>query len=182
MTTFQETRGFKPRHQVLVGILLLVAAAYGGLFYAVEAVSERDYSAINDPQLRVGYCMASNTSNSDKYLFAETTVRSPDLEMYSVVMPHALTGVITERKRAAALALRERDELRVRAVRSSFRVADYCGFLTVAWPQGITPLDVSMKWMQRDPTFLYYVERVKGEPDEADRVYQTLARSGVAKF
>ncbi|HKA60681.1 MAG TPA: hypothetical protein VKD28_18840 [Gemmatimonadales bacterium] len=179
-----QRSGRDPMHSALAGALAIVTGLYAGLFYAADTVSERDYSAIKDPQLRVGYCMASNTYNPDKYVFAETTVRSPDLTLYSVVMPHALGGVITEQKRAALLALRERDELRVRALRLSFRLADYCGFRAVDWPPGTTPLDVSVKWLQHDSTFLFYVERVRGEPDAADRTYRTLAQSssGGAKF
>jgi hypothetical protein len=183
VNTSQRTRR-DPLHAALAGALSIVAGVYAGLFYAADTVSQRDYSAIKDPQLRVGYCMASNTYNPDKYVFAETTVRSPDIALSAVVMPHALGGVITDQKRAALLALRERDELRVRALRLSFRVADYCGFRAVDWPPGTTPLDISVKWLQHDSTFLFYVERVRSEPDAADRIYRTLAQSssGGAKF
>lgn len=177
MTTSAEARGYKPRYKLLIGLLSLASGVYAALFYATEAMSERDFSVIADPRLRVGYCMVSNTSNPEKYLLAETTVRSPYFKLSSVVMPHALRGEITEEKKAALLALKERDELRLRAVTLSFRVADYCGYRDVAWPPETTPLDISLKWLQHDSTFLFFLERVRAEPDAADRVYDALDRS-----
>ena len=50
--------GYKP----LFGLLLLAFSSYSSLFYVEEVLSERDYSGITDPQLRVGYCMLCNTS------------------------------------------------------------------------------------------------------------------------
>jgi hypothetical protein len=94
--------------------------------------------------------------------------------MFAVVMPHALAGVITEQKRAALLALRERDELRTRAVRLSFRLAEYCGYDKVAWPAGTLPLDISMRWLRHDSTYMFFLEKIKAEPDAADRVYNAL--------
>jgi len=177
--------GYKPRYKVLAGLLSLVSGVYGALFYAAEAMSGRDYSGIRDPQLRVGYCMVSSTSNPDKYMFAETAARPPDLALFSAVMPYALGGVITEHKQAAILALRERDELRLRAVRWSLRVADSCGYENVDWPQGTAPLDISMKWLEHDSTYLFFLERVKSERDAAARVYDALKqsddRAGAAK-
>ena len=177
MTTSLDVRGYKPKYKLLIGLLSLVAGAYTALFYAADALSERDFSTIADPRLRVGYCMVLNTFSPDKYLLAETTARSPDTDIYLVVMPHALDGVITDQKRAALLALRERDELRVQAIRSSFRVADDCGFRKVAWPEGTTPLDISIKWLRGDPTFQYFLKRISAAPDAADRVYDALGRS-----
>jgi hypothetical protein len=172
-----KTRGRNPFHTLLAGALAIVVGVYAGLFYVAEAMSERDYSGIGDPQLRVGYCMVSNTFNSDKYLLAESAVRSPDLKMFSIVMPHALAGVITDQKRAALLALREREELRTRAVRLSFRLAEHCGYEKVAWPAGTLPLDISVKWLQHDSTYLFFLEKIKAEPDAADRVYDALRRA-----
>lgn len=177
MTTSQKTRGYSPRYRVLVGLLSLASGVYAALFYAAEAMSERDYSGISDPQLRVGYCMVSSTFNPEKYLLAESAVRPPDFKIFAVVMPHALAGVITEQKRAALLALRERDELRTRAVRLSFRLAEYCGYDKVAWPAGTLPLDISMKWLQHDSTYMFFLEKIKAEPDAADRVYNALRRA-----
>jgi hypothetical protein len=173
----QKARGYKPKYKVLVGLLSFVSGVYGALFYAAEAMSERDYSGIPDPQLRVGYCMVSSTSSPDKYMFAETAARPPDFAMFSAVMPYALRGVITEEKRAAILALRERDELRLRAVRWSLRAADACGYGNVAWPPGTAPLDISMKWLAHDSTYLFFLERVKTDPDAAARVYDALRQS-----
>jgi hypothetical protein len=174
---FQSALGHKPRYKVLVGLLSVVAGVYGALFYGAEAMSERDYSGIPDLQLRVGYCMVSNTSNPDKYMFAETAARPPDFAVFSAVMPYALRGVITEQKRAAILALRERDELRLRAVRWSLRAADTCGYGNVAWPPGTAPLDISMKWLAHDSTYRFFLERVKSEPDAAALVYDALKQS-----
>lgn len=177
ITTSLQARGYKPKYKILVGLLSLASVIYATLFYTADAMSERDYSVIGDPRLRVGYCMASNTFNPEKYLLAETIARSPDTNMYVVVMPRVLEGVNTEQKRAALLALRERDELRAQAIRSSFRVADDCGFRKVAWPEGTTPLDISIKWLRDDPTYLYFLARVRSVPDAAERFYHVLSGS-----
>lgn len=166
--------GTKSNFRVLVGLLLLSSGAYAALFYTAEALSERDYSGIADPQLRAGYCMISNTSVPEKYLLAESTARPPNLEVLLVVMPHALRGEITEQKKAAIWALRERDGLRHRAIKSSFRVAGICGYWEVTWPPTTTPLDITTKLLQYDSTFSYFLERVKADPDAADRVYDAL--------
>ncbi len=176
-TTSPEAPRYKPKYKALIGLLSLVSGVYAALFYAAEALSERDYSGIADPQLRVGYCMVSNTFNPEKYLLAETTARSPDFKMFSVVMPHVLGGVITDEKKAALLAMKEREELRSRAVRSSFRVADSCGYRTVTWPPGTTPLDINMKWLQNDSTFLFFLKKLGAEPDAAVRLYDALGQS-----
>jgi hypothetical protein len=175
--TSPDPREYRPKYKLLTGLLSLVFGGYASMFYAAEALSERDYSGIADPQLRVGYCMASKTLNPEKYLLAETIARSPDLEMYMVVMPQVLGGVITEQKKAALLALRERDELRARASISSFQLADSCGFRDVAWSPGTTPLDINIKWLKNDATFLYFLEKLAAEPDAAVRFYNALGRS-----
>lgn len=177
MTASPQARRRKSRYKVLIALLSLVSGVYAALFYAADALSERDYSGITDPELRVGYCMVSNTSIAEKYLFAETTARAPDLAMYLIVMPYALAGVITEQKKAAILALKERDELRMRAVRWSSRAAESCGYQKVNWPGGTTPLDINMRWLQLDSTFLNFLEIAMAERDAADRVYDALGRS-----
>jgi hypothetical protein len=111
-------------------------------------------------------------------MVAETAARPPDLELFLAVTPYALAGVITEQKQAALLALRERDELRGRAVRWSLQAANACGYENVAWPPGTGALDISMKWLRHDSTYLYFVERVRSEPDAAARVYQAMQASG----
>ena len=166
--------GTKPKYRVLIGLLLLASGFDAVLFYTVEALSARDYSGIADPQLRVGYCMLSNASIPEKYLLAESTAHPPDLKVLLVVMPHALRGEITEQKKAAIRALRERDELRRRAITASFRVAVFCGYQQVSWPLGVTPLDISTKWLRHDSTFSFFLEKVRSEPDAADRVYYEL--------
>ena len=170
----QKACSYKPKYKALVGLLSFVSGAYGALFYTAEAMSERDYSGIPDPRLRVGYCMVSSTSNPDKYMVAETAARPPDIAVFSVVMPYALGGVITDQKRAAILALRERDELRLRAVRWSQHAAETCGYNNVAWAPGTAPLDISMKWLAHDSTYRFFLERVKSEPDAAGRIYDVL--------
>jgi hypothetical protein len=154
---------------------LLLSGVDAILLYAAEALSARDYSRIADPQLRVGYCMLSNTSIPEKYLLAESIGHPPDLKVLTVVMSDALGGIFSEQKVAAIRALRERDELRLRAIRSSFRVAVPCGYQGVKWPPETTPLVVSTKWLQHDSTFAYFLEKVRAEPDAADRVYYELA-------
>jgi len=166
--------GTNSRFRVLIGLLLLASGAYAAVFYTTEALSERDYSGIADPQLRVGYCMVSNTSVPEKYLLAESTAHPPNLEVMLVVMPHALRGEITEQKKAAIWALRARDELRQRAITSSFRVAGICGYWEIAWPPRVTPLDITRTLLQYDSTYSYFLERVRADPDAADRVYDAL--------
>jgi hypothetical protein len=166
--------GTMRRYRVLIGLLLLASGAYAAVFYTTEALSERDYSGIADPQLRAGYCMVSNTSIPEKYLLAESTAHPPNLEVMLAVMPHALRGEITEQKKAAIWALRARDELRQRAISSSFRVAGICGYWEITWPPKVTPLDITTKLLQYDSTFTYFLERVKADPDAADRVYEAL--------
>jgi len=166
--------GTKSKFRVLIGLLLLASGAYAAAFYTAEVLSERDYSGIADPQLRVGYCMISNTSVPEKYLLAESTAHPPSLEVHLVVMPHALRGEITEQKKAAIWALRARDELRQRALSSSFRVAGICDYWKVTWPPMATPLDIATRLLQYDSTFSYFLERVRADPDAADRVYEAL--------
>jgi len=118
--------------------------------------------------------MLSNTSIPEKYLLAESTAHPPNLEVLMVVMPHALRGEITEQKKAAIWALRARDELRQRAMSSSFRVAGICDYWKVTWPPKVTPLDITTRLLQYDSTFSYFLERVRADPDAADRVYEAL--------
>ena len=162
------------RYKLFAGLLLVSSGAYAALFYAAEALSARDYSGIADPQLRVGYCMASNTTLPEKYLLAESAARPEDPEVLTVVMSHALAGEITEEKKSAIRALRERGELRQRAIRSSFRAAESCGYRQVTWPPEATPLDTSMKWLRHDLTFSFFLDKVKAEPDAVDRFYGAL--------
>jgi len=167
--------GTRSNFRVLIGLLFLSAGAYAAVFYATAAMSERDYSGIADPQLRAGYCMLSNTSIPEKYLLAESTAHPPNLEVLMVVMPHALRGEITDQKKAAIWALRERDELRQRAITSSFRLAGICGYWEITWPPKVTPLDIATKLLQYDSTFSYFLERVKADPDATDRIYEALS-------
>jgi len=162
-------------YQALIGVLLFIFSADAALFYAAETLPERDYSRIADPQLRVGYCMAANTSLFEKYLLAASIARSPDIELFSFVMSYALGGENTEQKKAALRALRERDDLRGSAIRSSFRVAEQCGYRKVTWPPGVTLLDISVNWLRHDSTFLYFLDRTRGEPDAADLIYRARA-------
>lgn len=173
-TNYRRVGGRKPKYKVLIALLLLGSGADAALFFALGNLSARDYSGIADPQLRVGYCMVSNMPIAEKYLLAESTARSPDFKVLLVVMSHALGGENKEQDEAAIRALRERDELRLRAIRSSFSVAVSCGYQQVSWPPGVTPLEISTKWLQHDSTFSYFLERVKSEPDAADRVYYKL--------
>lgn len=163
---------------MLVGLLLLVAGADAALFYTIESVSERDYSAIADPQLRVGYCMVANTTLPEKYLLAESAARPEDPEVVTVVMSHALAGDITAEKQSALLALKVRAELRQRAIRSSFLAAESCGYRQVSWPPQATPLDTSLKWLHYDSTFSFFLAKVRAEPDAADRLYGLLRSPG----
>jgi hypothetical protein len=159
------------RYRLLGGLLLVTSVSYAALFFAVESVSARDYSGIADPQLRVGYCMVANTTLPEKHLLAESSARPEDLEVIAVVMSRALSGEATETKEAAIRALRERGELRMRAIRASFRVAEYCSYRLVSWPPGVTPLDTSLKWLRYDATYSFFLEKTRAEPDAVDRLY-----------
>jgi hypothetical protein len=163
---------------MLVGLLLVVAGADVALFYAIESVSARDYSVIADPQLRVGYCMVASTTLSEKYLLAESAARPEDPEVVTLVMSHALAGEISEEKQSALLALKVRAELKQRAIRSSFLAAESCGYRQVSWPSQVTPLDTSLKWLQYDSTFSFFMAKVRAEPDAAERFYRLLQSPG----
>jgi hypothetical protein len=177
VTTFSKARGHKLMRPALVCLLLLACSAYAALTYALERVSERDFSAIADPGLRVGYCIVSNMALSEKYLLAETAVRAPDFRMSMAVVPYALDGTDTEQKRAAIRSLRERDVLRQRAQQFSVRLADSCGYRQMAWPPEVTPLDISLRWLRHDSAFSFFLTKLGAEPDAADRVYQELRGS-----
>jgi hypothetical protein len=49
-----------------------------------------------------------------------------------------------------------------------------------------TPLDIATRLLQYDSTFSYFLERVRADPDAADRVYEALggakARAGGNRF
>jgi len=173
-TNYRWVGGRKNKYKVMIALLLFGSGVDTALFYAAEKLSARDYSGIIDPQLRVGYCMVSNMSIAEKYLLAESTARSPDFKVLLVVMSHALGSENKEQDEAAIRALRERDELRLRAIKSSYSIAVSCGYQQVSWPSGVTPLDISTKWLQHDSTFSHFLEKVKSEPDAADRVYARL--------
>lgn len=162
--------------KAFTALLIIASGAYAALYYAVETLPARDFSGIADPQLRVGYCMVSSTTLPEKHLLAESSARPEDLEVIAIVMSRALSGEATETKEAAIRALRERGELRLRAIRASFRVAEYCSYRLVSWPPGVTPLDTSMKWLRYDATYSFFLEKARAEPDAVDRLYGEMGR------
>lgn len=166
-----------PRYKPLLGFLLLAFSAYSSLFYVEEVLSHRDYSVISQPELRVGYCIATSISILEKHALAETVARPPDDDMFSAVISQALLGEVTEQKQAALRALKERDELRRRAVKVVLDVAEKCGYDRVTWSPGDAPFKIAEKWLQNDATFSFFLETAKKPgPDEAARFYDSLRR------
>jgi hypothetical protein len=156
--------------------MLLVLVNYGALAYYRDALSVRDYSAIPNPQNRVGYCMLSSMTFADKYLLAETTAHPPDFDIYSAVMSLPMDKRKLAEVRIAIGALKNRDKLRERAHGMSHAVAAACGYWEVKWPLGVTPLDINLKWNRFDSTFSNFVERIRGEPDAAERLWIELKK------
>lgn len=165
---------------ILMSVLVsLVLLNFGALAYFRDALSARDYSAIPDPQLRVGYCMMSSMTLPDTYLLAETIAHPPSFEVYRAVM--SLSTQATERPevRIAMSALKARNNLRARAHSMSTLIAFRCGYWKVKWPDGVSPLDVNFKWHRFDPTFWNFVNWVKTQPDAAERLYKATRKKQV---
>jgi hypothetical protein len=164
-------------HAVLLSVLLfLVLFNYGALSYFREALSGRDYSMIPDPKNRVAYCIVSSISNSDKNVLAETTAHPPDFDIYSKVMSQPQQTLNRKEVQIAIGALRKRDDLRQRAHKLSHAAAAACGFWQVKWPTDISPLDVSLKWLQFDSTYSRLVDSFRSNPDAAQRLWIELTR------
>jgi hypothetical protein len=176
MGKLRKIFGSKFQGFMLLTLLLLVTFNYGALIYCREALSGRDYSMIPDPGRRVGYCMMSSMTYADKYLLAETAVHPPDFQLYSAVMFLSRESKGREDVRMAVGVLKDRDKLRERAQRLSQSVAHSCGFGTVNWPSGTTPLDIHLKWLQFDSTFSHFVEVVRLQPDAVERLWGELKK------
>ena len=164
-------------HAILLSVLaFLVLLNFVGLSYLREALTTRDYSMIPDPRNRVAYCMLSNITDADRNLLAETTAHPPDFDMYSRVMSLPRDAQDRKEVRSAIGALRKRDDLRALAHKASHAVAATCGYWQVKWPENISPLDVSLSWLQLDSTYLRLVDRFRSSPDAAQRLWIQLSR------
>lgn len=176
MGKWRKVFGSRLQGIVLSVLLLLVLANYGVLTYLREELSTRDYSTIPDPRNRVGYCMLSNLTAADKYLLAETAARPPDFGIFSAVMSLSGRALSRQEMRFAIRALKYRDELRERAHRLSHAAAAACGYWELKWPSHITPLDIQLKWVQFDATYSHFIERIRSDPDAAERAGTELNR------
>ena len=181
MRTLRKVFGGKLQGIMLSVLLLLVTFNYGALTYYRQVLSTRDFSSIPDPQRRVGYCMMSTMSFAEKYLLAETSAHPPDFTIYSAVMSLAPEARNREDVRTAIGALKIREKLRERAHGLSQAVAASCGYWEVKWPSDTSPLDIHLKWLRYDSTFSHFVERIRSEPDAAERLWIQLRRKAKAK-
>ena len=164
-------------HAVLLSVLLvLVLLNFGGMTYLREALSQRDYSVVPDPNNRVAFCMLSSITDEDRNLFAETTARPPDFDMYSAVMSLPRDAQDRQEVRSAIGALTKRDNMRALAHKVSHAAAAVCGYWQIKWPEGISPLEVSLNWLQFDSTYSRLVDRFRAHPDAAQRLWMTLSR------
>lgn len=164
-------------HAVLLPVLLvLVLLNFGGMTYLREALSQRDYSVIPDPRNRVAYCMLSNTTDDDRNLLAETAARPPDFDMYSAVMSLSRDAQDRKEVRSAIGALTKRDNMRALAHKVSHALAAGCGYWQLEWPANMSPLEVSLNWLQFDPTYSRLVDRFRAHPDAAQRLWIALSR------
>ena len=157
-------------------LLVLVLLNFGGLTYLREALSSRDYSAIPDPRNRVAYCMLSNITDDDRNLLAETTARPPDFDMYSTVMSLPRDAQDRKEVRSAIGALTKRDRMRALAHKISHALAASCGYWQLQWPANLSPLEVSLNWLQFDSTYSRLVDRFRSNPDAAQRLLIELSR------
>ena len=165
---------------VLLSVLLsVVLINYGALAYYRDVLATRDYSSIPNLQDRVGYCMMSNTTLPDSYLLAETTAYAPTFEIYKAVLSLSLEAKGRLEAQNAMKAFKVREQLRERAHALSVRAASRCGFWKVKWPEGVTPLDVNLKWQRFDSTFWYFLSRLRAEPDAAERLYKSMRKKPV---
>lgn len=171
-------KAFRSRLQgaLLSVLLVLVLLNYGALIYLRDELSTRDYSMIPDPRNRVGYCMLTSMTLADKYLLAETTAHPPDFGIFSAVMSVPGQGLSRQEMKIAISALKNRDDLRARAHRVSHEAAAGCGYWQIKWPSGITPLDIHLKWLKFDSTYSRFVERIRLDPDAAERIGIELSR------
>jgi uncharacterized glyoxalase superfamily protein PhnB len=182
MRKWRKVFGSKFQGVMLSTLLFLVSCNYAALAYYRDTFSARDYSMIPDPQRRVGYCMMSSMTIADKYLVAETAGHPPDLPLYMAVMSLPQESKDRDEVRIAIGALKDRDKMRLQAQNLSHPVAASCGYWTVNWPSGTTPLDILLKWLQFDSTFSHFVESVRSEPDATERVRIELKKSARAEI
>jgi hypothetical protein len=160
---------------ILFVLLGAVGLGYGGLFYVQHRLSGRDFSAIQDPTVRAGYCMAATLTPPERDQLAESLARPPDNSLYLRLMPYTLAGEVTPAKSAASRALLEREALRARTLNALRRVAERCHYDRGGWEAGDTPLSVSVKWLQKDPAFVAQLQAARARPaDAALRLEQAL--------
>lgn len=165
---------------LLVSVLVAVVLVnYGAMAYFRDVLSMRDYSSIPNPQDRVGYCMMSTTTLADTYLLAETTAYAPSFEIYKTVVSLSLEGKGRLDVQTAMKAVKAREQLRERAHALSVLAASRCGFWKIKWPQGVTPLDVNLKWHRFDSSFWYFLSRLRAEPDAAELLYKAMRKKPV---
>ena len=162
-------------------LLCLLAAfmAYSGLFYVEEVLSQRDYSAIPSVEVRVAYCMVTSVSSYEKYTFAQSIARPNDSDLFAVVLSATLTGEVTTQKQGAIRSLRERDELRRRAMQFVFRTADKCNYDQITWRAGVSPWKIMERWLQYDAGFSFFLANAKQSgPDAAEQLYRLARKVG----
>ena len=169
---------YQPRYRALLLTLLLAFLAYAGLFHIEDVLSQRNYSAIPGVEVRIAYCMLTNLSPYEKYVLAQSVSLSSDPTFYSAVLTEALSGEVTDLKRAAIGALKERDEIQRRAMQLVLRVADKCEYEKIPWRAEVSALKILERWIQYDPGYLFFVAKAKRAPDAAEQLYRLRRKAG----
>ena len=151
--------------------------AYSGLVFVEEVLSRRDYSAIPSVEVRVAYCMVTSVSSYEKHTLAQSIARPSNSDLFSVVLSETLSGEVTSQKQDAIRAVRERDELRRRAMQLVLRIADQCNYDKITWRADVSPWKIMERWLNYDTGFSFFLARAKQTgPDAAEQLYR-LART-----
>lgn len=156
---------------VIAGLLAVDLAEWYAAFYVEH--HQRDYSAIPDAELRVGFCIISTLTRAQKAVIAQSVRREPDPELFGAVMPLALSGEASAEKKEMLHALRERDTLRTQARDLVRKAADECDYDRSRIAANTTPWNIALKWLAYDREFQEMVRAEwKHPPDAAEAAYR----------
>ncbi len=173
---------FRPLVQgfILVVLVLLLGAGYTGERLLKRQYDQRDYSRIPNAEARVGYCVVTTATIYQKRVIAETIVRPPDERLFDAVLVHAVTGEVTEQKKAAVKALRTRADAREHALQHAVWLAESCGYRQAGLVH-LLPFDLVVKWLRHDPGFRGFMgQYIQQRPDAALVFYDALLQEQAA--
>jgi hypothetical protein len=162
--------------------LLLGALAFAGVGYAGWVVGSHmlDGPQVTlDPLSQAGYCIAVNLSLPEKKTLAESLSRPSDPALVGRLLPLILADELTAEKRAASLAIRERDDLHYHSRQIISRLAAICGYddLRISH-RGPGPLELALSWLRYDPVFnSMLLDAGRQPPDAATRLDLADARN-----